>query len=123
MPMDVTFKSTNIFGWPRLAIAVYGLDWLGRDVIKGYCSVVIPLQTGSHTITSTALYTPMATTLFNDWVGWLYGNPPEFYNAKFVCQNEGRDVTRVCSTGGGGATVTVKLHITTKGMKEMGYSV
>jgi len=121
--MDVTFKSTNIFGWPRLAIAVYGLDWLGRDVIKGYCSVVIPLQTGSHTITSTALYTPMATTLFNDWVGWLYGNPPEFYNAKFVCQNEGRDVTRVCSTGGGGATVTVKLHITTKGMKEMGYSV
>lgn len=77
MPVDVTFKTTNVFGWPRLAIAVYGLDWLGRDVIKGYTSVVVPLQTGSHTITTTPLYAPLATSLYNDWVGWLYGNPPE----------------------------------------------
>ena len=95
------------------------MDWLGRDVIKGYTSVVVPLQTGAHTITTTPLYTPMATTIYNDWMGWLYGNPPEFYNAKFVCQGEGRDVTRVRSTGG---TVTIRLHVTTKGMQEMGYS-
>lgn len=46
MPIDITFKSTNVYGWPRLAIAVYGVDWLGRDVIKGYTSVAVPLQTG-----------------------------------------------------------------------------
>ena len=77
MPIDVTFKSTNIYGWPRLAIAVYGVDWLGRDVIKGYTSLVIPLQSGSHVLTSSPLYAPMATTIYNEWIGWLYGNPPE----------------------------------------------
>lgn len=32
---------------------------------------------GLHTITTTPLYAPLATTLYNDFIGWLYGNPPE----------------------------------------------
>jgi B9 domain-containing protein 1 len=35
-PIDVAFRSTNIYGWPRLAISVFGVDFLGRDVIRGY---------------------------------------------------------------------------------------
>jgi B9 domain-containing protein 1 len=51
-------------------------------------------------------------------MSWLLGNPPEFYEPKFVCQGEGREVTRVMSTG----TVLIKLNVLTKGMESLGYS-
>lgn len=27
-PMDLTFKSTNVYGWPQLVLAVHGTDFL-----------------------------------------------------------------------------------------------
>ncbi len=45
-PLDVTFKSTNPFGWPQLVVSVYGLDALGRDVVKGYGSIHLPTAAG-----------------------------------------------------------------------------
>lgn len=75
-PIDVTFKSTNVFGWPRIAISVYGVDFLGRDVIKGYCSALIPLAPGQHLITSPC-YTPLSSSVVNQFSSWLWGNPPE----------------------------------------------
>ena len=47
---QVTLKSTNPYGWPRLVIAVYGLDAFGRDVVRGYGSILFPLIPGSHKI-------------------------------------------------------------------------
>lgn len=35
-PVEVTFKSTNAFGWPQLILSVFEIDALGRDVIRGY---------------------------------------------------------------------------------------
>lgn len=116
-PVDVTFKSTNVYGWPRIAVAVYGADYLGRDVVRGYCSCLMPLLSGSHTL-SCDMYTPLATSSYNQAMSWLLGNPPEFYDPKFVCQGEGREVTRVRSTG----TVIIKLNILTKGMEAVGYA-
>ena len=75
-PIDVTFKSTNVYGWPRMAISVYGLDFLGRDVVKGYGSVLVPLTPGRHKI-DVDMYTPLATSAMNDILSWLVGNPPE----------------------------------------------
>lgn len=45
---QVTLKSTNPYGWPRLVIAVYGLDMFGRDVVRGYGSVLFPVIPGHH---------------------------------------------------------------------------
>jgi B9 domain-containing protein 1 len=45
-PLDVTYKSTNVFGWPQLVLAVYGVDGMGRDVIKGYGSAHLPTCPG-----------------------------------------------------------------------------
>lgn len=75
-PIDITFKSSNIYGWPRIAVSVYGMDFLGRDVARGYGSAVIPLVSGQHVI-EVDMYTPLAMSLFNSWAGWLTGNPPE----------------------------------------------
>lgn len=45
-PLDVTYKTTNAYGWPQLVVSVYGLDSFGRDVIKGYGCVHLPTCAG-----------------------------------------------------------------------------
>lgn len=45
-PLDVTYKSTNAYGWPQLVVSVYGLDYMGRDVIKGYGCMHLPTCAG-----------------------------------------------------------------------------
>lgn len=81
-PIDATFKSTNVFGWPRLAISVYGIDFLGRDVARGYASVMVPLTTGDHML-EVNTYVPLASSLFNEWASWMMGNPPEVFPPSF----------------------------------------
>mmetsp|Transcript_6466 Transcript_6466/g.10580 ORF Transcript_6466/g.10580 Transcript_6466/m.10580 type:complete len:197 (+) Transcript_6466:116-706(+) len=117
-PVDVKFKSTNPYGWPRIAISVFGIDFLGRDVVRGYGSALVPLSPGNHVI-DLPVYVPLSSSLLSDWVSWFWGNPPEFFDSKFVCQSDGREVTRVKASG----TVRLKLNISTKGMDAVGYSV
>jgi B9 domain-containing protein 1 len=45
-PIEITFKSTNIFGWPQIVVSVYGLDAFGRDVIRGYGCIHLPRHPG-----------------------------------------------------------------------------
>lgn len=75
-PIDISFKSTNIYGWPRIAVSVYGIDYFGRDVIRGYGSALIPLQPGNHRI-QIDMFKPVANSYFNQVMGWIWGNPPE----------------------------------------------
>jgi hypothetical protein len=42
----------------------------------------------------------------------------QFFDSTFVCQGEGREVTRVQQSG----TVRLKLNVVTKGMQSAGYS-
>jgi B9 domain-containing protein 1 len=132
-PIDVSFNSTNVFGWPRIAISVYGIDFLGRDVIRGYGSALIPLSSGQHQI-EIDMFNPLATSYLNDIASWLMGNPPEvgrnyvqrihtcvivmrsllfpqFFDSKFVCQSEGREVSRVKRSG----KLLLSLNVATKG--------
>ena len=115
-PLDISFKATNPFGWPCLAVSIYGVDFLGRDVVRGYGSVMVPITPGEHTL-SLQCYAPMASSWFNQWTAWIWGNPPEFYDPRIVAMPEGREVTRVQSTG----TVNFKLNVTTRGMEQYGY--
>jgi B9 domain-containing protein 1 len=117
-PIDCTFKATNVYGWPRIAISTYGIDYLGRDVVRGYGSALVPLTPGQHVI-DVETYTPLSTSIFNQVFSWIMGNPPEFFDSKFVCQGDGREVTRVQSTG----TVRVKINVLTKNMNDCGYAV
>ncbi|EGB06642.1 hypothetical protein AURANDRAFT_28991 [Aureococcus anophagefferens] len=115
-PVDISFKSTNAHGWPRMSISVYGVDGLGRDVVRGYGSVLIPPFPGGydryiHT------YVPVPSSLWQRFVSWFTGTYAEFYDSKFVAQGENREVTRVESTG----VVKVKFDVLTRGMETLGY--
>ncbi|XP_069917637.1 B9 domain-containing protein 1 isoform X4 [Oryctolagus cuniculus] len=47
-PIDVTFKSTNPFGWPQMVLSVYGPDVFGNDVVRGYGAVHVPFSPGRY---------------------------------------------------------------------------
>ena len=116
-PIDVTFKSTNCYGWPRLALSVYGVDGMGRDVVRGYGSLLMPTSPGIHT-RYVHMYTPVSSSLLQRFMAWISGTHPEFFDSKFVAQGEGREVTRVENTG----IVKVTVNIMSKGMESFGYS-
>jgi B9 domain-containing protein 1 len=117
-PLDLTFKSTNLFGWPQLVVSVYGLDSFGREVVRGYGAVHVPVSPGSHS-RAIPMFVPESSSKLQKFTSWIMGRRPEFIDAKFVAQGESREVTRVRSQG----SITVKFNVVTKGMRKLGYNV
>ncbi|KAM9095659.1 B9 domain-containing protein 1 isoform 3-T3 [Sarcophilus harrisii] len=74
-PIDITFKSTNPFGWPQIVISVYGPDVFGNDVVRGYGAVHVPFTPGRHKRTI-PMFVPESTSklqkLTSDAVSALY---------------------------------------------------
>lgn len=89
-PIDLTFRSTNIFGWPQIVLAVYGLDGLGRDVIRGYGALHFPTTTGRHVL-KVNLFAPQAASPLQRLTAWASAAQAEFVDAKFAAKAAGRD--------------------------------
>jgi B9 domain-containing protein 1 len=118
-PIEISFQSTSPHGWPRLVVSLYGLDFMGRDVVRGYASLLLPARPGGHTIYMKT-YRPVSGSTFVRAVNWLMGTSPEYYDSRMVARGEGRAVTRVVS---GDRTVKVNLMVTTKDFPTFGYDV
>ena len=117
-PIDISYGSTNIHGWPRICFSVNGLDWLGRDIVRGYGCLMCPIMAGNH-IEYVHLYVPESSSPWNRFLHFLTGSPPEYYDSRFVSRADGRGATRVKCQG----TIKVVLNIATKGIENSGYDV
>lgn len=115
-PIDITFKSSNPFGWPQIVIAVYGHDAFGRDVIQGYCSAHVPTTPGRHRLTLPC-YSPKPMSKVQSFFSWLQGVPTEYIDASRPAKGTGREVTRVVSQG----SVTVVLNVVSRYLSANGY--
>jgi len=115
-PIDVAFKATNAFGWPRISFTVYGIDAFGRDRTYGYGSMLVPTQPG-HYEKEIEMYAPMPSSWYQRLLNNITGTYPEFFDTKFVAQGSNREVTRVESTG----SVKVQIAVATKDMQRFGY--
>ncbi|XP_041062422.1 B9 domain-containing protein 1 isoform X2 [Carcharodon carcharias] len=89
-PMEITFKSTNPFGWPQIVISVYGTDLFGNDVVRGYGGVHVPTTPGRHKRTI-PMFVPESSSKLQKLTSWLMGRRPEFTDPKVVAQGEGRE--------------------------------
>ncbi|KAM7067020.1 B9 domain-containing protein 1 isoform 3-T3 [Molossus nigricans] len=89
-PIDVTFKSTNPFGWPQIVLSVYGPDVFGNDVVRGYGAVHVPLSPGRHRRTI-PMFVPESTSKLQKFTSWFMGRRPEYTDPKVVAQGEGRE--------------------------------
>ncbi|XP_064317497.1 B9 domain-containing protein 1 [Phalacrocorax carbo] len=117
-PINITFKSTNPSGWPQIVVSVYGPDFFGNDVVRGYGAVHVPFTPGRHTRTI-PMFVPESTSRLQKFTSWFTGRRPEFTDPRVVAQGEGREVTRVRSQG----FVTISFNVVTKDMKKLGYDV
>ncbi|CAH1793689.1 unnamed protein product [Owenia fusiformis] len=117
-PLDITFKSTNPYGWPQVVVHAYGHDVFGNDVVRGYGATHIPMVPGRHT-RRIAMFVPESSSQFQKMTAWLMGRRPEFVDARVIAQGEGREVTRVRSQG----FITLSFNIIMKDMKKLGYDV
>lgn len=117
-PIEISFRSTNPQGWPRLVLSIYGFDFMGRDVVRGYASLLLPVSPGRHTKYLKA-YRPVSGSWFVQAVNWLLGTHPEYYDSKMVARGGGRAVTRVVSSD---RTVKVNLTVTIKDLSTFGYA-
>lgn len=97
-PVDMTFRTTEPFGWPQLNLCIIGQDWRGREVICGYGAVHVPTRPGTHEV-YIDIFRPLSSTIFQQVRSWAVGTPPEYTDAKFASKGKGRDVTRVKSIG------------------------
>lgn len=116
-PLTVAYRSTNPYGWPRLVVAVYGPDVLGRDQVRGYGVVHLPCAGGQHQL-QVPLFTPQATTAVNALLSTLSGRAPEFLDMKFLAGATGRQVASTQSSG----YVTVQLSVMLKDLHACGYN-
>uniref|UniRef100_A0A7N4PZ24 B9 domain-containing protein 1 n=1 Tax=Sarcophilus harrisii TaxID=9305 RepID=A0A7N4PZ24_SARHA len=91
-PIDITFKSTNPFGWPQIVISVYGPDVFGNDVVRGYGAVHVPFTPGRHKRTI-PMFVPESTSKLQKLTSWFMGRRPEYTDPKLIAQGEGREVT------------------------------
>eukprot|EP00003_Mantamonas_plastica_P011108 TRINITY_DN2069_c0_g2_i2.p2 TRINITY_DN2069_c0_g2~~TRINITY_DN2069_c0_g2_i2.p2 ORF type:complete len:135 (-),score=16.10 TRINITY_DN2069_c0_g2_i2:100-504(-) len=116
MPIQATFTSTNVQGWPQLSLTVYAYDILGRLVLQGYGTTHIPINSGKSEKT-VYTYAPKSTSLLQQFTSMLTGTKPEYYDEKFITQGVGREVTRTYSCG----KIAVTFNVATRDLIEAGY--
>lgn len=115
-PFELTYRSYNCAGWPRIILTFTSRDFLGRDVICGYGITNVPTQPGTHT-RYVHVFTPISSSYLSDMIGVLMGKPAEYISpAELLYKNDGREVTRVESVG----TVKVQFNVTMKNMQLFG---
>lgn len=118
-PIDIGFESTNAFGWPRISFGVYGHDFLGRDVVRGYGSILIPTMSGRY-MKKVQLYRPISGSWWDQITNYIRGTSPEYYETIFTAKGEGREFTRVkCDDG----EVSVELNVVSKDMERFGFKL
>ena len=113
-PIDATFQTAEPFGWPQLSLQLFGPDFMGRDVVRGYGAVHVPTQAGHHEM-YVQMFAPKSSSTFQAIQSTLMGTPPEFHNPTFATTGEARCVTRVQSLG----TVKVCMDVVLVNMKAL----
>lgn len=103
---------------PKIVLQVYGVDMLGRDVVRGYGARHLPISPGIHE-QDVAMFVPVTSNFIQQALGWIVGKQPEFIDPKFVAQGNGREVTRVQSQG----NVTLQLTTVMKDFTRFGFRV
>uniref|UniRef100_A0A061SHH3 B9 domain-containing protein 1 n=2 Tax=Tetraselmis sp. GSL018 TaxID=582737 RepID=A0A061SHH3_9CHLO len=115
-PLDLTYNSTNVFGWPQIIVTVFSTA--GGGAVMGYGCVHFPTCPGRYT-QKLRLFRPQSSTIQQAILNTLRGTTPEFSDPKFPSYGSGREVTRVTSCG----HCVVKCQVLTKDMEECGYDV
>ncbi|KAG9508821.1 E3 ubiquitin-protein ligase ARIH1 [Fragariocoptes setiger] len=92
LPINVSFRSYNPFGWPQLVVSVYKYDTFGTDVIHGYGCAHLPIATNNSAIMhqTMIIYAPESSSVARKILSWLTGRPAELVDPKLFAKPECR---------------------------------
>lgn len=117
-PFEFALKSTNVTGWPQLAVAICTLTGNGADTVIGYARCHIPFHSGRRTL-SLPLMQPVHSTPQHQLFGALTGVTPELRDISFLCTGEDRVVMTAKRLPG---YVRISFDVLITGMNDHGYS-
>lgn len=118
-PFNVTFRSTCPKGWPQITLCLYGPDFLGREVVKGYSTIHVPIQPGRHERTAKS-FKPKSSSLLVEFLGYMKGKVPELIDPpRTLAEPYGREVVRAQS----GGSVKIVFNVSEKNLESFGYSI
>ena len=118
-PFSLAYRSTTPKGWPQITISLVGPDFMGREVIKGYTTVHVPIQPGRHERTGLT-FTPKSSSHLVNFLGYIRGKVPELIDPpKTLADSYGREVIRANS----GGSVNIVFNVSQKNMDSFGYTI
>ena len=87
---EISYRSTDPFGWPQLVLNCFTVDSNGNQIVKGYGCVHVPTSTGRHK-RKVHIFRP---TENSNLVGKFFG-----YNSKSDDKNDDKTDPKVISSG------------------------
>ena len=115
-PLEIAFKSTNPYGWPKLVMTVCAAKGKGDFPIVGYGWCHVPVSPGRYQ-NVIKLFKPRSSSTIQSILASITGKQPELINPATACSGEGREVMRTQSEG----SVLVTFDIITKDMHQFGF--
>lgn len=118
-PFNIAYRSTCPKGWPQITMFLVGPDFLGREVVKGYTTMHVPLQPGRHE-RSAKTFTPKSSSILVQFLGVLKGKLPELVDSsRTLAEPYGREVIRADS----GGAVKIVFNVAEKNLESFGYTI
>lgn len=98
-PFEISFETTNIVTWPQLIVAVYGTDFFGKPMVRGYGNVHLPTTSGRQS-RKLRIFCPQSQSVLSGILGYFQGCVAEYRDfQKVLTLGEGREVTRTKPVG------------------------
>ena len=72
-----SLTTTNLQDFPRILLTLYGVDFLGRGVVKGYGVFHLPFHVGAS-VKKVRVFRPTPSSGIVGLFGYLFGKNPEY---------------------------------------------
>ncbi|KAL8272674.1 hypothetical protein Esti_003378 [Eimeria stiedai] len=117
-PFQAAFEGTSPYGWPRVALCIYGRDWLGRQIVADYAHTSIPVQPCRHQ-RRLPIYALVESSFSKRLLAWLKAETAEYIDLLTAANSVGREVVRAKGVG----EVQVTFEVLLRGAEALGYAM
>ncbi|XP_059222413.1 B9 domain-containing protein 1 [Stomoxys calcitrans] len=117
MPIELTYRSTNVFGWPQLIVCVYGRTRWGIETSLGYSRLHVPVfGSGTNQRIVAPILKPRCSNAMADVTSWITGRNPELKDSKILLDNTKTKGLSIESYG----EIEFVLNVITRGSARLG---
>lgn len=108
-PIDVTFSTLSLQGWPQLLVEVYEGNEYQHNDHAGYGTIFIPCVPGLHKL-EVVMFRPQGTK-FEEFTAKFLGGHHRYLNSNVILTTDSREGHKVVTTG----IVHVELNVIVRG--------